>query len=206
MTAIEATIAVHRPDDVTFTVDTDAFLGAIGPTDKKVQDALNEALDAYVDEHAYYHSERWYSLLHERDSRKVLREALASSLGLDTDEVSADYEFCTGDWESVLSEDFGGTLWDTADGRRFLTIESGDRGFMNTTVGVRSVECEEPAYVIASCSQWVMIGCTACEYCVDTAHERVTWTNLTRQDDDGWALDDLFCPRCGHRMIAEVWI
>ena len=205
MTVLEARIDVHRVDDVTFTVDTNAFLDAIGPTDRKVEDALNEALDAYVDEHAYYASERWYNLLYERDSGKVLHHAMATALGVDADEVSTDYGFCTCNWENLLSDDLGGTLWDIADGRRYLTIESGDHGFMNATVGVRAVECDEPAYVIETSSRWVMIGCTECDHSLDTANDRVAWTDLTR-NDDGWALDDLFCPRCGHAMVAEVWI
>src|SRR5437868_8919202 len=128
MTTIEVSIDVHCIDDVTFTVDTSEFLEALGPVDRKVEDALNEALDAYVDEHAYYHSERWYSLLYERDSQKVLQGALATALDTDPDDLSTDYGFCTCNWENHLSEDLGGTLWDTVDGRRFLTIESGDRG------------------------------------------------------------------------------
>lgn len=206
MTVLEATIDVHRVDDVTVTVDTDAFLEAIGPVDRKVEDALNEALDAYVDEHAYYQSECWYSLSYERDSQKVLRAALATALGTEVGDVSTDYGFSTCNWENALSADFGGTLWEIADGRRFLTIESGDRGFMNATVSVGSVECEEPVYVIEHGSRWVMIGCTECDCRLDTAHDRIAWTELTRQDDDGWALDGLFCPQCGHPMIAEVWI
>ncbi|TDB89137.1 hypothetical protein E1264_09200 [Actinomadura sp. KC216] len=204
MTTIEVSIDVHRLDDVTFTVDTGEFLEAIGPVDRKVEDALNEALDAFVDEHAYYQSERWYSLLHERDSQKVLHHALATALGIDTDEVSTDYSFCTCNFENHLSEDFGGTVWDITDGRRFLTIESGARGFMNASVEVRAITCEEPSYVIAVNSTEVQIGCTACEFTLDTGHERVIWTDLTREDEDGWARDGLFCPRCQAPLTAEV--
>jgi len=206
MTMLEVESSVHAADDVTFMVDTDAVLDAIGPVDPKIEDALNTALDAYVDDHAYYASEQWYSLLHERDSQEVLRTALASALGIDPEDVSSDYGWCTCNWENILSEDMGGSLWDVADGRRYLTIESGERGFMNAVVGVRSVDCEEPEYVIATATRWVMLGCTECDFIVDTAHEHVRWTELTRLDDDGWPQDGLFCPRCGHSLSAEIWI
>lgn len=206
MTVIEATVTVHRVDDVTFSVDTGAFLDAIGSVDRKIEDALNDALDAYVDEHAYYHSERWYSLTYERDGHKVLRECLAATLGLDVDDVTSDYGFCTCNWENVLSEDFGGTLWNAADGRRWLTLESGARGSMNALVGVRAVTCEEPAYTIEVASRHVMLGCTPCEYRLDTSSERITWSDLTRDDGEGWALDGLFCPRCDHAVTAAVHI
>ncbi|MFI0411950.1 hypothetical protein [Actinomadura sp. 3N508] len=206
MTTIAVSIDVHRTDDVTFTVDTGEFLEAIGPVDRKVEDALNEALDSYVDEHAYYQSERWYSLLHERDSQKVLHHALATALGIDADEVSTDYSFCTCNFENHLSEDLGGTLWDVADGRRYLTIESGERGFMKAAVEVRAITCEEPAYVITVNSTEVQIGCTACDFALDTGHDRITWTDLTRIDEDGWARDGLFCPRCQAPLTVEVWI
>jgi hypothetical protein len=206
MTTIAVSIEVHRADDVTFTVDTSEFLEAIGPVDRKVEDALNEALDAYVDEHAYFQSERWYSLVHERDSQKVLHHALSTALGIDADELSADYSFCTCNWENHLSEDLGGTLWDIADGRRFLTIESGERGFMNAAVEVRKIECEEPAYVIAVNSTEVQIGCTACDFTLDTGHDSITWTDLTRTDENGWSRDELSCPRCENPLTAEVWI
>jgi hypothetical protein len=204
MTLINAKIDVHSADDVTLIVETNEFLDAIGPVDDKIERALDEALEAYVDEHAYYHSERWYSLIHERDSQEVLRGGLATALDIDSDDISADYSFCTCNWQNNLSEDFGGTLWTVADGHRYLTIESGEHGYMNSAVGVRSVEYDEPEYLIVHSTSEVMIGCTECDFGLDTAHDRIEWADLTRQDDDEYALDDLFCPRCGHTMVAQV--
>jgi hypothetical protein len=77
---------------------------------------------------------------------------------------------------------------------------------MNATVGVRSVEYAEPAYLIAYGTSEVVIGCTKCDLSLDTTRDQIKWGDLTRQDDDEYPLDDLFCPSCGHIMIAQVCI
>jgi hypothetical protein len=206
MTVISATINVHRSDDVTFGLDTDEFLDGVGPVDDKIEVTLNEVLDAYLEAHAEYDSQCWYGLDGEEGSRELLKSALAKALSVDADDVWPEYEFCTSNWESLLTEDFGGTLWHIADGREYLTIESGDYGRMKVHVDVRSVECEDPSYVIASCSSNVMIGCTYCSFTFDTSHQRAEWERFTRSDDAGLLREGLYCPDCGYPMVAEVYI
>lgn len=77
---------------------------------------------------------------------------------------------------------------------------------MRAVVEVRAVECEEPAHVIAYNSSELAIGCTDCEYSLETGVDRVDWTDLTRAGDEGLPLEGLFCPKCGYPMVAEVWI
>lgn len=100
MANITAKIDVHGFDDVTFNVDTGEFLDAIGPVDQGVEDAVNEALDAYVAAYATFPSECWFSLWQERDRQKILRQALATALMIEPEEVSADYSFATCNWEN----------------------------------------------------------------------------------------------------------
>jgi len=205
MTVIRAAINVHRADDVTFTIDTDEFLDAIGPVAKDVEATLNETLDQSTNELAEYAGQHWYALNGGRDRHNVLGSALAKALGVSDDDLAPDYTFCTSNWTNVLSEDFGGTLWHVKDGRQFLTIESGDAGRMKASVDVREADCQDPSYVIATCSSDVMLGCTNCRFALDTAHQRVAWERLTRSGSEGVS-EGLHCPDCGEPVISEVWI
>jgi hypothetical protein len=177
--SIKARIEVHAVDDVTAHLDTAELLDAVGAVDRQLEDAVNQALDAYVDEHAYGRYERWYNLSAEPNTERVLRTALATALQIHPNDLTADYSFSTRNWENLLSEDFGGTLWRTT---------------------------AEPEYVIVSCSSNVLIGCTRCGFALDTAHERVSWRQLTRTDSDGWVCDGLFCPTCDAPVATECWI
>lgn len=204
----EPTVTVHRFDDVVVTVDLVEFLDEIGEVDVELQTRLNAELEAYVEENSEFYGETWYNLFAERDSGKVLRLALAKTLDVDPDDPYPLYGFCTANWDNVLSDDFGGTLWGTSEGL-FLTVESDGFG-MNKTVELRPVSCSEPVVVIAAGSSHIRLGCTSCTFHLETTHHVVDWEQLTRPDPDpsfsDVPRDGLFCPICGQPVVAELLI
>lgn len=196
----EATVTVHDFDDVTISVDLVEFLDEIGEIDPELQERLNAELDFYVQTHAEYYGESWYNLTAEKDSDsgKVLRLALAATLGVDSDDPYPLYAFTTSNWDNLLSQDFGGTVWGTSKGE-FLTVES-DGLWLKQRVELRPIDCSEPVWVIATASSHARLGCTVCSFHLDTTCDRLDWAELTRPDPQSSEdpCEGLFCPRCGH--------